>query len=366
VVAGTHGKTTTTSMLAWILEVAGQSDPQFRPGFMIGGKPENFPSGFRAQPDPHGFFAIEGDEYDTAFFDKGPKFMHYMPRSIVLTSVEFDHADIYADLESIKTAFRRLVNLVPASGIIVAAADNANIDDCLQKAYCPVERYGLSASSNCHWRATNIETVDEGTRFEVHRGGERFIDADLKTNGDHNVLNALAAVAMAAHYGVCEEVLRQALNTFRGVKRRLEVRGEVNGITVIDDFAHHPTAIRETLRAVHKRYPGKPVWAILEPRSNTLRRRILEAQLVDALADADRVTLAGVFQSTAIPEKDRLEPGNVVARLLREGVQASTINTVDEIVPHVASQAKKGDVIVIMSNGGFDGIHEKLLAKLGS
>jgi UDP-N-acetylmuramate: L-alanyl-gamma-D-glutamyl-meso-diaminopimelate ligase len=378
VVAGTHGKTTTTSMLAWILEVAGHSaglsagpsaeqaasqlDTKFRPGFLIGGKPENFPTGFRAQPERGGFFVIEGDEYDTAFFDKGPKFLHYLPRAVVLTSVEYDHADIYPDLESVKQAFKRLVNLVPASGLIVAMGDSLAVEECLSKAYCPVERYGKGA--NCMWRAEGIESYEEWTRFEVFRGGARFLRADLKASGDFNVMNALGAVAMASHYGVPDRVIRQALTSFKGVKRRLEIRGVEEGITLIDDFAHHPTAIRETLKAVRRRFPGKPVWAIVEPRSNTLRRRVFEDELVDSLAGADRVTLAAVFQGSNIPEKERLEPGRVVTRLLREGVKASALNSVNEIIQQVVSQAMKGDVIVVMSNGGFDGIHEKLLAKL--
>jgi len=363
VVAGTHGKTTTTSMLAWILEVASQQDAALRPGFLIGGKPENFPNGFRAQPERGGLFVIEGDEYDTAFFDKGPKFMHYLPRSVVLTSVEYDHADIYPDLDSVKLAFKRLVNLVPASGVIVAMGDSPVVEECLAKAYCPVERYGKG--SNCMWRAEGIESYEEWTRFEVYRGNTRFLRADLKASGEHNVMNALGAVAMAARLGVPERVLRQALTSFKGVKRRLEIRGEQEGITVIDDFAHHPTAIRETLKAVRKRFPGRQIWAIVEPRSNSLRRRVFEDELVEALEEADRVTLSGVFQGANIPDKERLEPGRIVTRLLREGVKAATFNTANEIIPQVVSQAKKGDVLVVMSNGGFDGIHENLLAKLG-
>jgi UDP-N-acetylmuramate: L-alanyl-gamma-D-glutamyl-meso-diaminopimelate ligase len=361
VVAGTHGKTTTTSMLAWILETAGQTDAKYHPGFLIGGMPENFPTGFRPQPEPGGYFVIEGDEYDTAFFDKGPKFLHFQPRCLVLTSVEYDHADIYPDLDSVKLAFKRLVNLVPASGVIVAS-EGASVSDCLGKAYCPVERYGMATSS--HWRAEHIETYEEWTRFEVFRGRDRFIRVDLKTAGEHNVMNALGALAMASRLGVSDRTIRQALGTFHGVKRRLEVRGEVNGVIVVDDFAHHPTAVRETIRAVRKRFPGKHIWAILEPRSNTLRRRVFESELTDALAMADRVTLASVFQSDAIPDNERLETGRVVMRLLREGLKASTFTTVQEIVSHTVANAKKGDVLLVMSNGGFEGIHQKLLDRL--
>jgi UDP-N-acetylmuramate: L-alanyl-gamma-D-glutamyl-meso-diaminopimelate ligase len=362
VVAGTHGKTTTSFMLAWILETAGEADAKFRPGFLIGGMPENFPAGFRVQPEPGGYFVIEGDEYDTAFFDKGPKFLHYQPRTLLLTSVEFDHADIYADLDGVKLAFRRLVNLVPASGVIVAS-DAATVGDVLGKAYCPVQRYGSSAS--CHWRAEHIETYEEWTRFEVFRGKDRFMRVDLKMAGTHNVMNALGALAMAAHLGVPDRLIRQALGTFQGVKRRMEVRGVANGIIVMDDFAHHPTAVRETIRAVRKRFPGKQVWAILEPRSNTLRRRTFEGDLTEALAEADRVTLAAVYHGESIPEAERLEPGRVVTRLLREGLKASTFGTVQELIAHTTASAKKGDILLVMSNGGFEGIHQKLLDKLG-
>ncbi len=361
VVAGTHGKTTTSFMLAWILEVAGESDPQFRPGFFIGGMPENFPVGFRAQPEPGGFFVIEGDEYDTAFFDKGPKFLHYQPRTLLLTSVEFDHADIYADLDAVKVAFRRLVNLVPASGVIVAA-DTAAVSDVLAKAYCPVQRYGTSVA--CHWRAEHIETYEDWTRFEVFRGKDRFMRVDLKAAGEHNVMNAVGAIAMASHLGVPERLIRQGLGTFKGVKRRMEIRGEKNGIIVVDDFAHHPTSVRATIKGVRKRFPGKKIWAILEPRSNTLRRRTFESELTDALAEADRVTLAAVYHAESIPENERLETGRVVTRLLREGLQAAAFNTVPEIVANTVANAKKGDVLLVMSNGGFEGIHQKLLDRL--
>jgi UDP-N-acetylmuramate: L-alanyl-gamma-D-glutamyl-meso-diaminopimelate ligase len=362
VVAGTHGKTTTSSMLAWILDVAGESDARFRPGFLIGGVPENFPAGFRIQPEPGGYFVIEGDEYDTAFFDKGPKFLHYQPRSLLLTSVEYDHADIYPDLESVKVAFRRLVNLVPASGVIVAA-DAAGVADCLGKAYCPVERYGTAAT--CHWRAERVETYEDSTRFEVFRGEDRYLHVDLKAAGEHNMMNSLGALAMAANLGVSDRAIREALGTFKGVRRRMEVRGEVNGITVVDDFAHHPTAVRETIRGIRKRFPGKNIWVILEPRSNTLRRRIFEAELTESLAEADRVTLAAVYQSESIPDTERLETGRVVAGLQQNGRKALTFRTVQEIVSHTTANAKKGDVLLVMSNGGFEGIHQKLLDALG-
>lgn len=356
VVAGTHGKTTTTSMLAWILECAGR-----QPGFLIGGVPQNFPQSFRRPSDQNGCFVIEGDEYDTAFFDKGPKFMHYLPRAVVLTSVEFDHADIYKDLDQVKTAFQRLVNLVPGKGVVVAWGGSPSVAECVKIAKCPVVTYGISSGD---WSARELAAGENGMRFEVWRGGERLFTAEMKLAGEHNVLNALGACAMASHHGVAPDALRQALATFEGVKRRLEVRGEENGVTVIDDFAHHPTAIQQTLRAARRRYAGRRVWAILEPRSNTLRRRVFEAELVGALAEADRVVIAAVYRPESIPESERLEPQRVIDGLTAQSKPALLLPTADEIVATIGPQLQKGDVVVVMSNGGFGGIHERLLEKL--
>jgi UDP-N-acetylmuramate: L-alanyl-gamma-D-glutamyl-meso-diaminopimelate ligase len=356
VVAGTHGKTTTTSMLAWILECAGR-----RPGFLIGGVPQNFTESFRRPPDRDGCFVIEGDEYDTAFFDKGPKFLHYLPRAAILTSVEFDHADIYKDLDAVKLAFKRLVNLVPSQGVIVAWAESAAVRECTARAFCPVISYGLQSGD---WTARDLRSDESGTRFEVWRGTERLFCAEMQMAGEHNVLNALAACALASHYHVPADTLRQALAGFQGVKRRLEVRGEKSGVTVVDDFAHHPTAIRQTLRAARRRFPGRRVWAILEPRSNTLRRSVFESELVEALGEADRVVIAAVYRPESIPEAERLEPRRVIEGLNRQGKQAVLLPDAAEIVGAVAPQIQKGDVIVVMSNGGFGGIHERLLEKL--
>lgn len=357
VVAGTHGKTTTSSLLAWILDAAGLA-----PGFLIGGIAENFASGFRTPHGPGGWFVIEGDEYDTAYFDKGPKFLHYLPQAMILTSIEYDHADIYADLDSIKTAFRRLVNLAPGRGLIVAHGESASVEECVSRAFCPVERYGFAGS--CFWRAQNVEHSGEWTRFEIYRGGERFLKAEMPLPGRHNVLNALAATALAARYEVSAEVICRALRSFRGIKRRMELRGEVAGVAVMDDFAHHPTAIRETLRAVRLRFPGRRIWALLEPRSNTLRRRVFEKELSASFDGADQVIIAGVYRSGNIPEAERLVPECVVENLVRRGLSARYFPSAQAIVEAIAPEVRSGDVIVVMSNGGFEGIHEKLLAAL--
>jgi UDP-N-acetylmuramate: L-alanyl-gamma-D-glutamyl-meso-diaminopimelate ligase len=360
VVAGTHGKTTTTSMLAWIYEVAARRRPELAPSFLIGGVAENFGASFQLRQGQT--FIIEGDEYDTAFFDKGPKFMHYFPDALILTHVEFDHADIYDDLASVKTAFKRLVNLVPRRGRIVAFDGEDNVTDCVSRAFCAVERYGFRTDST--WRPADLRFDDGFSRWQVFRGGEPWAEITLPMAGEHNALNATAAAALAAGQGVPREAIVEALATFRSVRRRLEVRAEVNGVTIIDDFAHHPTAIRETLRALHAAYPGRRLWAVLEPRSNTLRRNVFERELVESLSLADRVVLAGVFHSEKIPEGKRLHPESVVAALSSSGRDAVLLPTADAIVANLASRLRSGDVVAILSNGGFDGIYEKLPAAL--
>jgi UDP-N-acetylmuramate: L-alanyl-gamma-D-glutamyl-meso-diaminopimelate ligase len=356
VVAGTHGKTTTTSMLAWIYEVASRQNPDLAPSFLIGGVAENFGTSFSVRPTRP--FLLEGDEYDTAFFDKGPKFLHYFPDAVILTHVEFDHADIYADLDAVKTAFKRLVNLVPRRGRIVAFDGSVNVSECVAKAFCPVERYGFAADS--HWRVSNLRHEGVLTRWTLARGGEVFAELSLPMAGEHNALNATAATALAAGQGVPVTAIVEALATFRSVKRRLEVRAVVHGVTVIDDFAHHPTAIRETLRALRGAYPGRRLVAVLEPRSNTLRRNVFEADLVDSLALADQVALAAVFKSENIPVAERLVPEKVVAALNARGVPASVLADADAIVSALTPQLRDGDVVAILSNGGFGGIYLKL------
>lgn len=360
VVAGTHGKTTTSSMLAWIYQVAARENPALEPSFLIGGVAENFATSFQLRPTRT--FIVEGDEYDTAFFDKGPKFLHYFPDALILTHVEFDHADIYVDLEAVKTAFKRLVNLVPRRGLIVAYDGSANVSECVSNALCRVERYGFSAEAD--WRIRNLRHENGLTRWEIWRNGALWAEFEMSLAGEHNALNATAAAALAFNQGISKEAIQEALSTFKSVKRRLEVRAQIGGITVIDDFAHHPTAIRETLRALRSVYPKSRLWAILEPRSNTLRRKVLEGDLVESLRLADRVVLAGVYQQQRIPEPERLNPEEVVRALHEAGTEAELFSDVDVIVNSIAPLLQPGDVVAILSNGGFDGIYEKLPERL--
>ena len=356
-VAGTHGKTTTTSMLAWIFESAGR-----RPSFLIGGIAENFGASFKLDDGRH--FIIEGDEYDTAFFDKGPKFLHYFPDAVVLTSVEFDHADIYKDLDSVKTAFKRLVNLVPQRGRIIAWDGAPEVDECVARAFCPVERYGFAGES--HWRIAGVRYDTDRTRWSVLREGKPWAEFDFPLAGEYNVLNATAAAAMAASFGIDAARIAEALSTFQSVKRRLEVKAEIGGITIIDDFAHHPTAIAEALKALRTRYPGRRLWAVLEPRSNTLRRNVFHRALALSLGMADEVILAGIFKSEAIPPAERLDLEEVVMAIRRHGTSARQLPDADAIVSAIVPELRSGDVVAILSNGGFGGIYEKLPRSLKS
>jgi UDP-N-acetylmuramate: L-alanyl-gamma-D-glutamyl-meso-diaminopimelate ligase len=360
VVAGTHGKTTTTSMLAWIYQTASFANPALEPSFLIGGVAENFGTSYQLRPTRT--FLLEGDEYDTAFFDKGPKFLHYFPHALILTSVEFDHADIYADLAQVKVAFERLVNLVPRRGRIVAYNGSANVTDCTRRALCPVERYGFTAAAD--WRIANLRHEDNRSRWEIHHDGKLWAELEMSLAGEHNALNATAAAAMAAGQGIPVAAIRGALGSFRSVKRRLEVRDVIDGVTIIDDFAHHPTAIRETLKALRQVYPGARLWAVLEPRSNTLRRNIFQQELVESLSLADAVILAAVYQQQRIPEHERLHPEDVVAALKAGGTPSELCADVTAIVDSLDSQVAPGDVVAILSNGGFDGIYDKLPKRL--
>jgi len=355
VVAGTHGKTTTTSMLAWIFEIAG-----LRPSFLIGGIAENFGSSFQLREGKH--FILEGDEYDTAFFDKGPKFLHYFPDRIILSSVEFDHADIYKDLDAVETAFKRLVNLVPRRGQIVAFDSGASVEKCIARAFCPVERYGSAGKAD--WKITNLRLEPSRTKWSVLHKSEPWADFEFALGGEYNVWNATAAAALAASCGISKEDISKAFKTFKSVKRRLQVRAEVNGITIIEDFAHHPTAIAGTLTALRSRYPGSRLWTILEPRSNTLRRNVLQLDLAKSLALADEAVVAQVFKSDAIPENERLDVARLTADVKANGGRARFAPDVDGIVQLVAQEMRAGDVVAILSNGGFDGIYEKLPQRL--
>jgi UDP-N-acetylmuramate: L-alanyl-gamma-D-glutamyl-meso-diaminopimelate ligase len=355
VVAGTHGKTTTSSLLAWLFSAA------TRPAnFLIGGIPENFGSSFALTGATE--FVIEGDEYDSAFFDKGPKFLHYFPDAAILTSVEFDHADIYPSLGEVKTTFKRLVNLIPRRGVLVAWDGHPNVDDCVGRALCQVERYGFGEAS--HWQIRDVTYAADRTGWRVLRAGRPWAEFEFPLAGEYNVLNATAAAALASHYGLGVEAMAAGLRSFRSVRRRLEVRSEAYGITLIDDFAHHPTAIAQTLRAVRTRYPGRRLWAVLEPRSNTLRRKVFQHELAQSLAHADRVVVAGIFKSEAIPPEERLHPEEVVSDIVAAGKPARLLATADAIVDAIAPELRAGDVVAMLSNGGFGDIYEKLPARL--
>jgi UDP-N-acetylmuramate: L-alanyl-gamma-D-glutamyl-meso-diaminopimelate ligase len=347
-------------MLAWIYEVASKERPELRPSFLIGGVAENFGTSFQLTVGRP--FILEGDEYDSAFFDKGPKFMHYFPDALILTHVEFDHADIYRDLDAVKTAFKRLVNLVPRRGRVVAFDGAPNVDECVGRALCKVERYGFKAESN--WRVEGLDHTGSESRWRVARENEPWAEFTMKMAGEHNALNATAAAALAAGQGIAVNAIAEALATFQSVKRRLEVRAVIDGITIIDDFAHHPTAIRETLRALRASYAKARLWAILEPRSNTLRRNVFERELVDSLSSADRVVMAGVFKLESIPENERLHPEAVVNALKGEGHDAVLLKDANGIVEAIAPELRSGDVVAILSNGGFDGIYDKLPRRL--
>jgi UDP-N-acetylmuramate: L-alanyl-gamma-D-glutamyl-meso-diaminopimelate ligase len=354
VVAGTHGKTTTTAMLSWVLEVAGR-----KPSFLVGGIAENFGRSFQVADGPD--FVIEGDEYDTAFFDKGPKFLHYLPRIVLLKNIEFDHADIYSNLDAIRTAFRRLINIVPRSGLIVAGVDSPVVGEIIPKALSRVATAGIGIGE---WQAKKIEAVEDGMSFDVFRADTKFGSFRIPMPGTFNVQNALGVVVVADELGIDAGVVQQAFTTFKSVKRRLELRGDVNGIRVYDDFAHHPTAVLETLRAVRERYRNERIWAVFEPRSQTCRRRVFEQAFIESFDPADKTVIARVFGSSSLEPEDTLSPDRVVEGIRGRNKDAFTFESTNEIVGFLGSELRSGDQVVIMSNGGFDNIHNKLLDRL--
>ena len=359
VVSGTHGKTTTTAMLAWIFHTAGK-----RPNFLVGGVAENFGKSYGLGGGEE--FILEGDEYETAFWDRGPKFFHYHPDDLIMTSLEYDHADIYRDFETYELAFRRLVNLVPRRGRIVVWGDTEESGPALrratEKAFCPVETYGFSAGND--WVASALTVEGGGMRFRVTHRSNAFGEFTLAASGRHNVLNAMAAMVVAHGRGITAEVLGKALATFRSVKRRMDVKGEVRGVLVVDDFAHHPTAVRATIEAARARWPGRRIWAILEPRSNSMRRKVFEQTLPVALSLADRVILGGVFRAQQLGDENRLEPETVAESVRALGKNARVFPNADAITEQLGTETESGDVLLVMSNGSFDGLCEKLLARL--
>jgi UDP-N-acetylmuramate: L-alanyl-gamma-D-glutamyl-meso-diaminopimelate ligase len=356
VVAGTHGKTTTTALATWIFQTAGR-----RPDFLVGGVLPNF--GDRSYGLGGGEeFIIEGDEYETAFFDRGPKFMHYHPDELVLTSCEFDHADIYSDLAAIELQFQRLVNLVPRRGRILAWGESSAVMGCVKNALCPVETYGLTPEMD--WCGGDLEWSEGMTRFRVAYRGHEVTRIRVPLVGRHNVLNALAAIGLAYGRGVECEAIERALETFQGVRRRMEVKGEAGGVIVAEDFAHHPTAIRLTLEAARARWPQGRLWAAVEPRSNTMRRKVFEDVLPDALLLADAVVLGPVNRPHLLSDSERLSPERVAEALRRRGCPAKALGSAAEIAAYLAEELKAGDLVLVMSNGSFDNLCSKLLAAL--
>jgi UDP-N-acetylmuramate: L-alanyl-gamma-D-glutamyl-meso-diaminopimelate ligase len=357
VIAGTHGKTTTTSLAGWLL-THGNLDPTV----LVGGIALNLGEGGSSYRVGRGRdFVIEGDEYDSAFFDKTAKFLKYLPDVAVINNIEFDHADIYADLESVLLAFRRLVNLVPRNGLLLLGADNEHTLALRAKAVSPVETFGLSDGAD--WQAHDLDTRDGVTHFRVRRRGEpfgRFVSPML---GAHNVRNALAAIAVGAQASLAAHTMAEGLRAFRGIKRRLETVGVTAGVTVLDDFAHHPTAVHETLSALRAGYPGRRIWAVFEPRSASSCRRVFQDDFARAFGGADQVVVARVFRSS-LPEDQRLSAEQLVSDLQARGQRARYVPEVDDIIRAIVDEHRDGDLVVLMSNGGFGGIHQKLLQAL--
>ena len=356
VIAGTHGKTTTTALAGWVLTHGGAD-----PSVFIGGIAENFNGSYRLGGGRE--FVIEGDEYDSAFFDKTAKFLKYLPDVVVVNNIEFDHADIYPDLESIRIAFRRLVNLVPRRGLLLLCADDPEAMALQRLAKSPVQSFGLAEGAA--WQAYDLRVEAGATTFSVRRDGAPIGTFRLPLLGAHNVRNALAAIAVGASAGLSPATMVDALRTFKGVRRRMQLRGSVKGVDVYDDFAHHPTAIAETLAGVRAAYPGRRIWAIFEPRSATSCRRVFQDDFARAFRDADVVVLPAVYRST-LPEPERLSPEQVIDDVRKTGKDARYIPEVEQIVSTVARDAAAGDLVIVMSNGGFENIHQRLLAALGA
>jgi UDP-N-acetylmuramate: L-alanyl-gamma-D-glutamyl-meso-diaminopimelate ligase len=352
VVTGTHGKTTTSSLLAWILESAGR-----KPNFIIGGIPENLGQGARITGSD--LTVLEGDEYDSAFFDKRSKFIHYLPELVIVNNLEFDHADIFDNLDAVKKTFGHLVRLVPENGIVLLNGDDANALEVFEKqGHSPMKRVGIGAA--CEARITEIDYRADGTAFALE--GERY---EMGMNGEYNVRNAAMAITAARFVGVAPETIREAVAAFRSVKRRQEVRGvTARGITIVDDFGHHPTAIREAIAGMRKRFDGARLWAVFEPRSNTTRRRVFQEALPEALGQADGVCLAAVARADKLAEEERLDTDLLMKTLRDQGLPAFYEPDADAIVTRLEAEARDGDVIIVFSNGGFGGIHEKLLRNL--
>jgi len=350
VICGTHGKTTTSSVAAWILDQAGMD-----PLFMIGGIPAGFDSSFRLGKGP--YCVVEGDEYDTAFFDKGPKFLHYSPMIVILTSVEFDHADIYRDLDHVKESFGRLMDIIPADGLLIANADDPAVMDQAAKAGCRVITYGLS--ENALFRAQDISYSDKGTKALILKGDEPYLNIVTPLYGRHNISNMLSTAALSSYLDIPRQNLAGALSTFKGVKRRQEKIGEAGGILVLDDFAHHPTAVRETVRGVKERFKGRRLVAVFEPRSNSSRRSIFQKRYAASFDKADMILIPEPALMEKIPPEERFSSKGLVADLTQNGKDAFYFETTDKLLNGLLKKSEKGDVVLFMSNGGFDNLQRR-------
>ena len=362
VIAGTHGKTTTTSLAAWVMHQGG-----LNPSFLVGGVVQNF--GASSRVTDSNYFIIEGDEYDTAYFDKGPKFMHYLPELAIVGNIEFDHADIYQDVDAVKLAFRRFMNTVPGQGRLIAGWDSPLVREVIasmgQRLFTQVETFGTG--EDARWQARDIECAEGMTRFRVVRDGTEWGEFQTPLIGAFNVRNCLAVIIAADAWSIERAAIVEAMATFKSVRRRCEVRGEINGVIVIDDFAHHPTAVRETLSALKTRYSGQRLVAVFEPRSWSSRLAVFQQEYADAFAPADYVIVAGVFDTGKAVEKGEvLDTRKLIEDIAAQNKPAFAILDVDEIVGNLSGELRSGDVVAIMSNGGFGGIHEKLLAALES
>jgi UDP-N-acetylmuramate: L-alanyl-gamma-D-glutamyl-meso-diaminopimelate ligase len=350
VITGTHGKTTTTSLLAWVFEHNG-----LNPSFFIGGIPNNFSQGARFTDSE--WSIIEGDEYDTAFFDKRSKFVHYLPEIAIVNNLEFDHADIFENLDAIKKSFSHFIRLIPRNGLLLGNGDDSNLAPLLNVTHCPVKKFGLGENNSV--QAFNLRFGPTATEFEIPS-----FKFHLNLIGELNVRNALAVIAASKHCGLSNKQIQSAFDTFKGIKRRMEVRGIAGGVTIVDDFGHHPTAIRETLRALRIKYPHQKIWAVFEPRSNTTRRNVFQAELAGSFADANAVVVSEVARLEQIAAEERLNPEKLMQDLKTSGKDAAYLPNVDSIVAHVSKNVQGGDVVCVFSNGGFGGIHGKLLERL--
>ncbi|MBX7232257.1 MAG: UDP-N-acetylmuramate:L-alanyl-gamma-D-glutamyl-meso-diaminopimelate ligase [Bdellovibrionales bacterium] len=354
VIAGTHGKTTTTSMVAWMADQCGVDS-----GFLIGGIPENYGVSFKVSKG--NWFVIEGDEYDTAYFDKVPKFIHYRPKYVILTSIEFDHADIYPDLNAIKNAFKKLIELIPADGHLVVWDGCKNIKELLPLAKCPVTTYGIESGD---YMATERTLIHGRNQFCVVKNKQKIADIAIKLFGEHNTLNSLATFTLGQVLGWNSTKILQSLASFTGVRRRQQILGEPGGILIVEDFAHHPTAVRLTINSIKEKYPHRKVFAVFEPRSATSRRKVFQKDYVEALKRGDEVIVANAFDQTKIEDDNRFSSEQLVEELRLQKVKTHLGVNTQEIIDCLFKYAKKGDVILIMSNGGFDGIYQKLLTRL--